>query len=166
MSRYFSKLYCTRPVWQESFSASNRIGPRTSRLRNAWPPHLFAWTGSHPPLPLQHKLFVLPKKWRESSIKLIRKVHITIYVGVGVCVQERWCANVLGLNPFLGIETSHASSYFKAWTYLMVIETLVPQRWPHNHATRYQSLWWRNVWEEEPHPKLEEDSRMEFETNI
>ena len=60
------------------------------------------------------------------------------YVCVCVCVraQERWCANVPGLNHFLGIETSHASLYLEAWLYPEVTEALIPHRWPHNQTSR------------------------------
>lgn len=50
--------------------------------------------------------------------------------------QERWCANVLGLNHFLGIETSHASLDLEAWLYPEVTEALIPHRWPHNQTSR------------------------------
>ena len=92
--------------------------------------------------------------------------HVCVCVCVCMCVQERRGVSIPRLNPFLRIETSHASLDFKALSYPEATEALIPQHWPRNSSSHCQNLRWRNLREEEPHTKPKEDSRMEPETNI
>lgn len=126
MPRYFSKLYHTRPVWQESLSASSRTRPRPYGWHNTWP-SLYPRPMSSQPIPQQHDPLALPKKTR-----IINQAYKQSSIIMCTFVQERRCTSVPGLNPFLGMETSHASSDFEAWPYPEVTEELIPQNWPRN----------------------------------
>lgn len=82
---------------------------------------------SSQPIPQQHDPLALPKKTR-----IINQAYKQSSIIMCTFVQERRCMSVPGLNPFLGMETSHASSDFEAWPYLEVTEELIPQHWPRN----------------------------------